>query len=180
MTLVQSSDFIDNLRVVLRSLDSCVSDNLTATHVLSNINNQNLLSEINCILLKPYSTCAQTSPLPQKKIVFSPDFFLSEGDVCNYFCLNFTLLLETSHTWRTGEATKLTARRLRTHSSKMASFTTSVISRANALALQGYKHCCHVMLHCPVEEKLFGFYPVKHAVLVSTVYTRKLGWYIYF
>ena len=52
----------------------------------------------------------------------------------------------------------------------MASFTTSVISRANALALQGYKHCCHVMLHCPVEEKLFGFYPVKHAVLVSTVY----------
>ena len=65
---------------------------------------------------------------------------------------------------------KLTARRLRTHSSKMASFTTSVISRANALALQGYKHCCHVMLHCPVEEKLFGFYPVKHAVLVSTVY----------
>ena len=52
----------------------------------------------------------------------------------------------------------------------MASFTTSVISRANSLALQGYKHCCHVMLHCPVEEKLFGFYPVKHAVLVSTVY----------
>ena len=94
--------------------------------------------------------------------------------------INFTLQMKTSHTWRTGAATKLTARRLRTHSSKMASFTTSVISRANALALQGYKHCCHVMLHCPVEEKLFGFYPVKHAVLVSTVYTRKLGWYIYF
>ena len=147
---------------------------------LSNINNQNLIFEINCILLKPYSTCVQTFPLPQKKSSLLPIFF-SEwggGDVCNYFCINFTLQMETSHTWRTGAAT--TARRLRTHSSKMASFTTSVISRANALALQGYKHCCHVMLHCPVEEKLFGFYPVKHAVLVSTVYTRKLGWYIYF
>jgi len=45
----------------------------------------------------------------------------------------------------------------------------SVIPRANALALQGYRHCCHVMLHSPVEEKLFGFYPVKHAVLVSSL-----------
>jgi len=49
----------------------------------------------------------------------------------------------------------------------MGTFTMSVIPRANALALQGYRHCCHVMLHSPVEEKLFGFYPVKHAVLVS-------------
>ena len=46
----------------------------------------------------------------------------------------------------------------------------SVIPRANALALQGYRHCCHVMLHSPVEEKLFGFYPVKHAVLVSNTH----------
>lgn len=51
-----------------------------------------------------------------------------------------------------------------------APFTMSVIPRANALALQGYRHCCHVMLHSPVEEKLFGFYPVKHAILVSNPY----------
>ena len=176
MTLVQSPDFIDNLLVVLRYLDTCVSDNLTATLFY-----QNLIFEINCFLLKPYSTCVQTAPLPQKKSSLLPIFFSEWGGTCeNYVCINFTLQMETSHTWRTGAATKLTARRLRTHSSKMASFTTSVISRANALALQGYKHCCHVMLHCPVEEKLFGFYPVKHAVLVSTVYTRKLGWYVYF
>ena len=50
----------------------------------------------------------------------------------------------------------------------------SVIPRANALALQGYRHCCHVMLHSPVEEKLFGFYPVKHAVLVSNQYNTCL------
>ena len=55
----------------------------------------------------------------------------------------------------------------------MVSCTMSVISRANALALQGYRHCCHVMLHSPVEEKLFGFYPVKHAVLVSAVFIVK-------
>ena len=51
----------------------------------------------------------------------------------------------------------------------------SVITRANALALQGYRHCCHVMLHCPVEEKLFGFYPVKHAVLVSKLLYNLAG-----
>ena len=48
-------------------------------------------------------------------------------------------------------------------------WTTRVVSRANALAVQGYRHCGHVMLHSPVEEncKVFGRYPVKHAVLVS-------------
>ena len=87
--------------------------------------------------------------------------FISAQTLLSHFTVQWKLVIHDV------PATQLTARRLRTHSSKMASFTTSVISRANALALQGYKHCCHVMLHCPVEEKLFGFYAVKHAVLVS-------------
>lgn len=51
----------------------------------------------------------------------------------------------------------------------------SVISRANSLALQGYKHCCHVMLHTPVEEKLFGFYPLKQAVLMQLRFDGRMG-----
>ena len=54
--------------------------------------------------------------------------------------------------------------------------TMSVIPRAKALALQGYRQCCHVMLHSPVEEKLFGFYPVKHTVLVSNPYVIYCVW----
>lgn len=52
-------------------------------------------------------------------------------------------------------------------SQEIAHFTARVIPRASAFALQGYKHCCHVMLHCPTEARLFSYYPIKHAVLVS-------------
>jgi hypothetical protein len=45
-----------------------------------------------------------------------------------------------------------------------------VISRANALLLpHSYRHAAHVMLHSPCREdkKLFGYYPARHAVMVS-------------
>ncbi|XP_068702203.1 U8 snoRNA-decapping enzyme-like [Montipora foliosa] len=57
----------------------------------------------------------------------------------------------------------------------MAHFTANVIPRASALALQGYKHCCHVMLHCPTDAKLFGYYPVKHVVLMQLRFDGRFG-----
>lgn len=43
------------------------------------------------------------------------------------------------------------------------------ITRGKALSLQEYQHAVHAMLHScfPKERKLFGFYPVRHAVMVS-------------
>lgn len=62
-------------------------------------------------------------------------------------------------------------------SQEIAHFTARVIHRASAFALQGYKHCCHVMLHCPTEARLFSYYPIKHAVLVSVhVLLNNCGW----
>ena len=57
-----------------------------------------------------------------------------------------------------------------------------MVSRANALAVQGYRHCGHVMLHSPVEEncKVFGRYPVKHAVLVSERVKKDESGYIFY
>ncbi|XP_020904194.1 U8 snoRNA-decapping enzyme [Exaiptasia diaphana] len=52
-----------------------------------------------------------------------------------------------------------------------------VISRANSLALQGYRHACHVMLHTaiPDEVKLFGYYPIKHSTLMQFRFDGRLG-----
>ncbi|KAK3724960.1 hypothetical protein QZH41_017170 [Actinostola sp. cb2023] len=55
--------------------------------------------------------------------------------------------------------------------------TCRVISRANALALQGYRHACHVMLHTPIPEevKLFGYYPIQHSALMQVRFDGRLG-----
>ena len=44
-----------------------------------------------------------------------------------------------------------------------------VIAQGKALSLKSHRHAVHAMLHCPLPEdmKLFGVYPVRHAVMVS-------------
>lgn len=60
-------------------------------------------------------------------------------------------------------------------SQEIVHFTARVIPRASAFALQGYKHCCHVMLHCPTEARLFSYYPIKHAVLMQLRFDGRFG-----
>ena len=67
MTLVQSSDFIDNLLVVLRYLDSRVSD---CYSVLSKSYIRNKLHLIKTL----FNLCTDVPP-SSEKIVSSPDFF---------------------------------------------------------------------------------------------------------
>ena len=53
-----------------------------------------------------------------------------------------------------------------------------VISRANALILpNSYRHAAHVMLHSPCgkDKKLFGYYPVHHAVMLQLRFDGTLG-----
>ena len=40
------------------------------------------------------------------------------------------------------------------------------IAREEALKLDGFRHACHAMLYAPCGEKLFGTYPIRHAVMV--------------
>ena len=57
-----------------------------------------------------------------------------------------------------------------------------VISRANALILpNSYRHAAHVMFHSPCgkDTKLFGYYPVRHAVMVSVDFRRFSSMYLH-
>ncbi|EDO44507.1 predicted protein [Nematostella vectensis] len=55
--------------------------------------------------------------------------------------------------------------------------TGRVISRANSLALVGYRHCCHVMLHTSIPEdvKLFRYYPIKNTILMQLRFDGRIG-----
>lgn len=52
-----------------------------------------------------------------------------------------------------------------------------VIAQGKALSLKSHRHAVHAMLHCPLPEdmKLFGVYPVRHAVMMQLRHDGKIG-----
>ncbi|XP_051948084.1 U8 snoRNA-decapping enzyme isoform X2 [Xyrauchen texanus] len=49
------------------------------------------------------------------------------------------------------------------------------ITREDALAREGFRHACHIMLYGDCSAKLFGKIPIKHIVLMQMRFDGLLG-----
>ncbi|KAM6924415.1 U8 snoRNA-decapping enzyme [Xenentodon cancila] len=49
------------------------------------------------------------------------------------------------------------------------------LSRADALAMSGCRHACHVMLYSDTDSQLFGKIPIRHIILMQMRFDGLLG-----